>query len=95
MGEPQRGEIWLEGGMKIEVLGTGCIRCNTAEAMVREAVALKGLEAEVVKVSNRLEIAKRGVFMTPAIIIDGQVKSVGLIPEVEDVLTWFAEMEIS
>lgn len=80
--------------MKIEVLGTGCIRCNTAEAMVKEAVARKGLEAEVVKVSNRLEIAKRGVIMTPAVIIDGQVKSVGVIPEVEDVLAWFDEMNI-
>ena len=80
--------------MKIEVLGTGCIRCNTAEAMVKEAVARRGLEAEVVKVSDRLEIAKHGVKMTPAIIINGQVKSVGLIPEVEDVLTWFDEMNI-
>jgi small redox-active disulfide protein 2 len=77
--------------MKIEVLGTGCTTCNTVEAIVKEAVIKSGVKAEVKKVSNRLEIAKTGVKMTPAVIIDGQIKLVGKIPEIEDVLGWLRE----
>ncbi|MBW1954533.1 MAG: TM0996/MTH895 family glutaredoxin-like protein [Deltaproteobacteria bacterium] len=77
--------------MKIEVLGTGCTTCNTVEAIVKEAVAKSGINAEVKKVSNRLDIAKTGVKMTPAVIIDGQIKLVGKIPEIEDVLGWLRE----
>jgi len=39
--------------MKIEILGTGCTTCNTAEAIVKDAVAKSGVEAQVIKVSNR------------------------------------------
>ncbi len=77
--------------MKIEVLGTGCTTCNTVEAIVREAVAKSKIEVEVVKVSNRLEIAKTGVALTPAVIVDGQIKLVGKIPEIEDVIRWIKE----
>lgn len=80
--------------MKIEVLGTGCTTCNTAEAIVKDAVAKSGVKAQVVKVSDRLEIAKAGVHLTPAVIIDGQIKSVGKIPEIEDVLGWISEMKV-
>ncbi|MBW1959806.1 MAG: thioredoxin family protein [Deltaproteobacteria bacterium] len=44
--------------MKIEVLGTGCTTCNTVEALVKEAVSRSGVNAEVKKVSNRLDIAR-------------------------------------
>ena len=77
--------------MKIEVLGTGCTTCNTVEAIVREAVAKSKIEVEVVKVSNRLEIAKTGVVLTPAVIVDGQIKLVGKIPQIEDVIRWIRE----
>ena len=77
--------------MKIEVLDTGCTTCNTVEAIVKEAVAKSGGKAEVIKVSNLLDIAKTGVKMIPAVIVDGQVKLVGKIPEIEDVLKWIRE----
>ncbi len=77
--------------MKIEVLGTGCTTCNTVEAIVREAVAKSDIEVDVVKVSNRLEIAKTGVVLTPAVIVDGQIKLVGKIPQIEDVIRWIRE----
>ena len=77
--------------MKIEVLGTGCTTCNTVEAIVKEAVSKSGINAEVIKVSNRMDIAKAGVKMTPAVIVDGQIKLVGKIPEIEDVLRWIRE----
>ncbi|MGD9034459.1 MAG: thioredoxin family protein [Desulfobacteraceae bacterium] len=79
--------------MKIEVLGTGCTTCNTAEAIVKEAVAKSGVEVQVIKVSDRTEIAKAGVLMTPAVIVDGQVKLVGKVPQIEDVLNWIREMK--
>ncbi len=81
--------------MKIEMLGTGCVRCNTAEAIVKEAVSISGVDAQVVKVSDRMLIAKAGVLMTPAVIVDGHVKAVGKVPEIEDVLRWINDSEAS
>ena len=78
--------------MKIEVLGTGCTTCNTAEAVVKKAVAKSGVDAQVIKISDRIEIAKAGVLMTPAVIVDGQVMIVGKIPEIDDVLIWIRMM---
>ncbi len=74
--------------MKIEVLGTGCARCNTTEEIVRLAVLEAGIEAQVVKVKDLREIARFGVMVTPAVVIDGELKSVGKIPELEEVLDW-------
>ncbi|UCF82550.1 MAG: TM0996/MTH895 family glutaredoxin-like protein [Desulfobacteraceae bacterium] len=79
--------------MKIEVLGTGCAKCDTTEKIAKEAVSRTGVDARVVKVSDRMEIAKSGVLMTPALLIDGQVKVVGKIPDIEDVISWISEMK--
>ena len=69
--------------VKIEVLGTGCTTCNTAEAVVKDAEERSGLDVEVVKVHGRLEIARAGVLMTPGIVLDGRIMLVGKIPSVE------------
>ena len=74
--------------MEIKVLGPGCPRCHKTEEIVREAVDEAGLDAQVVKVTDTMEIAKSGVFGTPAVIVDGRVKSVGKIPSKEDVIGW-------
>lgn len=79
--------------MKIEVLGTGCTSCNTAESIVKEAVEKSGVNAEVVKVSDRMEIAKSGVSVTPGIIINGNIKLAGKIPTVDQVVNWIKEMK--
>lgn len=73
------------------MLGKGYAKCDTAEKIVKEAVARSGMDAQVVKVSGRMEIAKSRVLMTPAVILDGQVKLAGKIPNVEDVLGWIKE----
>ena len=65
--------------MKIEVLATGCVRLNTTEAIIREALSQSDVDAQVVKVLDRMEIAKSEMHMTPAVIIDGQVKAVGKV----------------
>ena len=71
--------------MKIEVLGTGCPKCQGLMDNAKAAVAQLGLTAEVVKVSDIVEIAARGVMMTPALSIDGEVKAVGKVPSVEEI----------
>ena len=74
--------------MDIKVLGPGCPKCRRTERIVREAVAESGRQAVVEKVRDILEIAGYGVFGTPAVVIDGEVKSVGKIPNKKDVKEW-------
>jgi len=71
--------------MKIEVVGPGCGRCITTEKNVREALKQLGISAEVAKVTNVAEFAKKGVMFTPGVIIDGQVKFSGKIPTVDEI----------
>jgi small redox-active disulfide protein 2 len=71
--------------MKIEVLGTGCAKCRTTEKVVKKAVEELGIQAEVVKVEDLQDIIDRGVMMTPAVIIDGEVKIAGHTPTVEEI----------
>ena len=74
--------------MEIKVLGPGCPKCKQTEQRVREAVAEAGIEANVEKVTDIMEIAGYGVLGTPAVIIDGQVKSVGKIPSTKEIKSW-------
>ena len=77
--------------MDIKVLGPGCAKCKKTEEVVREAVAETGVEATVEKVTGMLEIAAYGVFGTPAVVVDGQVKVVGKAPSKEQVKAWLAK----
>jgi small redox-active disulfide protein 2 len=74
--------------MEILVLGPGCPKCRQTEKIVRDAVAASGVPASVEKVTDIMEIAGYGVFGTPAVVVDGEVKSVGKIPKQEEVLGW-------
>jgi len=80
-----------ENKMEIKVLGPGCPKCQQTEKIVKEALAEAGVDAAVGHVTDAMEIAGYGVFGTPAVVIDGQVKSVGKIPKKEDVESWLAE----
>ena len=73
------------------MLGPGCPKCKQTEEVVRQAVAESGVQAQVEKVSGVMEIASYGVFGTPAVVIDGQVKSVGKVPSKKDVLAWLGK----
>lgn len=70
--------------MKIEVVGPGCARCITTEKNVKEAVKQLNIQAEVVKVTDVAEFAKKGVMFTPAVVVDGEVKVSGKIPTVDE-----------
>jgi small redox-active disulfide protein 2 len=74
--------------MEIKVLGPGCPKCQQTEKIVKEAVAEAGIDAQIEKVTDAMEIAGYGVFGTPAVVVTGEVKSVGKIPSKEDVRSW-------
>ncbi|MEJ2023563.1 MAG: thioredoxin family protein [Deltaproteobacteria bacterium] len=74
--------------MDIKVLGPGCPKCKKTEAVVKEAVAESGIDGSVEKVTDMMQIAQYGVFGTPAVIVDGEVKCVGKVPEKTEVLAW-------
>lgn len=71
--------------MKIEVVGPGCMRCITTEKNVREALKQLGINADVTKVTDMTEFAKKGVMFTPGVIVDGVVKVSGRIPTVDEI----------
>jgi small redox-active disulfide protein 2 len=72
--------------MKIEVLGTGCTKCNELEAKVKQAVAKSGKFVQIEKVSDLQKIMAYGVMSTPGLVIDGEVKSTGRVPNVDEIL---------
>lgn len=74
--------------MEIKVLGPGCPKCRQTEQNVKGAVAETGINATVEKVTDVMEIAGYGVFGTPSVIIDGEVKSVGKVPSKDEIKTW-------
>lgn len=66
--------------MEIKVLGTGCAKCNKLEELVKEVIKEAGINAQITKVSDISEIAKAGVMLTPALIINNKVKVSGKLP---------------
>jgi small redox-active disulfide protein 2 len=70
---------------RIQVLGTGCAKCKALTANAEAAVEALGIEAGVEKVEKIADIMKFGVMATPALVIDGQVKSAGKALSVEDI----------
>ena len=76
--------------MKIEILGTGCTKCKALEEAVKKAVAQIGGFHEVKKVEDIVEIMNYGVMSTPALVVDGVVKSTGKLLSVEDIVEFIA-----
>ncbi|MCK5698555.1 MAG: TM0996/MTH895 family glutaredoxin-like protein [Candidatus Aenigmarchaeota archaeon] len=74
--------------MKIEILGTGCPKCKKLEENARKALDETDKKAEVVKVTDINEIIDYGVMSPPAIVIDGEVKCSGRIPDIEEIKKW-------
>lgn len=74
--------------MKIEILGMGCAKCKKVAMSAEQAVKEIGINAEVVKIEKIDEIMKYNVLMTPALVVDGEVKCSGKIPTVEEIKQW-------
>jgi small redox-active disulfide protein 2 len=76
---------------KIEILGTGCAKCKRLFANVQEAVKDLTIAAEVVKVEELDEIINRGVMLTPALFINGEVRAEGRVPCVDEIKAMLME----
>ena len=74
--------------MKIEILGSGCPKCKQLEANVKKALEETKKKAEIVKVIAIEKIVEYGVMSTPAIFIDGKLKSYGRVADVEEIKKW-------
>lgn len=69
----------------VQVLGPGCPKCEKLKKTAEQAVAEAGCEALVEKVTDINVITGFGVMMTPALVVDGEVKIVGRVPTVEEI----------
>jgi len=76
--------------MKIQILGTGCPKCKTLMANAEAAVKAAGVEATVEKVDQIADIMKMGVMITPALAVDGIVKSAGKVLSPDDIRKYLA-----
>jgi small redox-active disulfide protein 2 len=74
--------------MKVQILGSGCPKCKLLEQHAREAIAELKLEAEVEKVTDIDRMMEMGVMMTPALAIDGEVKTVGKVLTKDQVIDY-------
>ncbi len=74
--------------MEIKILGTGCPKCKRLEQTARDAAAEAGIEAIFVKVADVNEIMTYPIASTPALVVDGEVKSSGRLPSKEEVIGW-------
>lgn len=70
---------------KIEILGMGCAKCNKLEDLAKQAADELGLQYEIEKVKDMDRIINYGVMVTPALVVDGVVKSAGKLPSYDDV----------
>jgi small redox-active disulfide protein 2 len=78
--------------MIVKILGTGCKKCQTLEAKVRDLVAVNNIDAEVEKITDIQEMMKYGIMMTPGLIINEKVKSFGIIPKDDQIISWLKEV---
>lgn len=73
--------------MKIEILGTGCPKCKRVEENAKRALRELRIDAKIEKVTDILKITER-ITIPPAIAINGEIKTEGRIPEVEEIKKW-------
>ena len=77
--------------VKIEIIGTGCAKCNRLYVNAEQAVKDLRIPAEVIKVTDIDEIVDRGVMMTPALFINGEVRAEGRVPDVNEIKKMLTE----
>ena len=73
--------------MKLKVLGTGCAKCNSLETAVKQAADKLGLDYELTHVKEIAKFAQYGVMITPALVVDGEVKVTGKVPSEAELTT--------
>ena len=76
--------------MEIKVYGPGCAKCVTVDKLVRDVVSQKSPDISVEKISEIREMMKAGILSTPAVVIDGVLKSSGRVPSKEEIESWIS-----
>jgi small redox-active disulfide protein 2 len=74
--------------MKIKVLGTGCAKCKKLYQETEKAIVASGISVELEKVEKLDDIMGYGVMMTPALVIDEEIKAAGRIPQSAEIVSW-------
>jgi small redox-active disulfide protein 2 len=74
--------------INIEVFGPGCSRCAATKDAVRRAMEAAGVEATLSHISDAKEMAKNGIVFTPAVRVNGETRSIGRVPKVEEIVEW-------
>ena len=74
--------------IKIQVVGAGCANCRKLEELCRQVVSENAVEAEVEKVTDINRFADLGIMVTPGLLIEGEVKASGKVPQKEQISTW-------
>jgi small redox-active disulfide protein 2 len=70
----------------LQILGTGCAKCNQLTAATKQAADEAGIEYQLEKVTDFMRFADFGVMITPALVVDGEVKVTGKVPSVEELI---------
>jgi small redox-active disulfide protein 2 len=76
--------------IKLQILGTGCAKCNALAMATEKAAQSLGLQYELEKVTDLNRIMSFGVMMTPALVVDGKVKVSGKVPSVDEIKAMLA-----
>lgn len=74
--------------MEIKICGPGCAKCDEAYQRAEKVIAGSGKEVVLTKITDFQEIAMLGVFSTPAVVVDKDVKCVGRVPSEQEIDTW-------
>jgi small redox-active disulfide protein 2 len=74
--------------LNVKVLGSGCENCKRLEATVRKVAAVRGLQAEIEKVTDYAEIMKWPILSTPGLVVNGKLVSAGRIPTEPEIAAW-------
>lgn len=72
----------------VKVLGSGCANCNRLEQIAKKVIQSMALEADIVKVTDHMEIMEHGVLNTPGLIVNDEIVSSGRIPSEAEITTW-------
>lgn len=70
----------------IKILGTGCPKCKTTTAVVTEAVNELGIDAEIIKIEDIMEIMEYNVMSTPAVLVNNEIKIKGRVPSKKELM---------
>jgi small redox-active disulfide protein 2 len=77
--------------MEVKIYGTGCANCIALEKTVKKAVEELNMDVEIVKVQDMDKILEAGLLSTPGFAVEGEMKSMGRVPSLDEIKKWINE----